>query len=591
MTANIEMTVKQTSLTMSAGEKAEITVSLRNKGQTVDQFSLKIEGMDPAWYALPVSSVALFPNDTDNLKIILNLPEKLVSNAPSYTLHILAASQENTQETASASVVIQIKTAPKAEVSIAPQRSAGKKGTYQITINNPGSSEMKVQLKPQDAAGKLKYTLQPEMFTVPANNHVDAILTSQLKLLPYIFGGEKDFDFQVTAVCPDEPSAETCGEVRGTLLNEPWYKPLAKLRIPWLSRPPQIISFDIKTDDKHEYKLTWVTKKGSQIKLDGADVEAKGENVVRLTEDKQFVLVATNKYGTATKTVEAKPLPLPKAKSLSRIKLSISQSQLMVQAGGSPVQINVDVQNLGEIVDKFLVEVEGLDESWYTRSASSIALMPKAADQVQLSFQPPKKKGVKSGLYPFGVTVRSQSVAGESATVVGQLEILPAVEYKMKVQPYRIAASKKAVFRVNLANINVTQASFKLEATDLEENCDIVFENNAPIVAAWNTIDVPMTVKPKVGRAVGELRRFDITVTATPSEGLPQTANCEFTHQPRLKNYKWVIRLIKLAVVIIVALVALYFIFKLGGGWDTFVHSPKTWFNNAANLIEGWFSR
>ena len=590
--ANIEMVAKPTTLMMSPGEKAEVVVALRNRGQTVDQLSLKIEGGDSSWYDLPVSSVALFPNDTDNLKIIINLPEKLGSKVTSQTLRILATSQENPQEIASAEIGIQIKSAPTAELSISPHRSSGRTGIYQISIINPGSSEMKVLLKPQDSAGKLQYGLQQNVITVPANNHTDVTLTAKLKLWPYyLISPEKDFDFQVAVVSQDSASQDVLGTVVGQLLNEPWYKPLTKLRIPWLSRPPKIISFAAKTDDRREFNLSWETKKAIQIKLDDANVEAKGESVFKATEDKKFVLVATNKYGTVTRTVDIKPIPLPKAKSLNRIKLSISQASIQVQAGGAPVQIMAEVQNLGEIVDKFMVEVEGLDESWYTRSASSIALMPKSSDRVLISFKPPKKKGVKSGTYPFGVTVRSQSVAGEAATVIGQIEILPAVEFKMKVQPFRVAGRKKGTFRINLANVNVSQASIKLEATDLEESTRIEFEDERPVVGAWNTIDVPMIVKAKVGRMVGEIRRFNITVTATPSEGLPQTANCEYTHTPAMKSWKWLIRLIKFIIVIAIILAALYFIFKLGGGWEAFMKSPKTWLNTANEMIGSWFSR
>jgi hypothetical protein len=591
MTANIEMILTQKALTISPGEKAEVSVSLRNRGQTVDQLSLKIEGLDPNWYALPVSSVALFPNDQDTLKIVLNLPEKLDSKIPSYKLQVTAASQENPQGTVSASIDIIIKSVPKAEISILPFKAVGRKGIYQLIVNNPGSSELRIQLKAQDSLGKLNFVLQPDSISVPANGHIEASLSTQLKLFPYILSGEKEIDFQVSALCPGETTAEGCGLAAAVLVNEPWYRFLTKLKIPWLSRPPQIVSFESVTDDRREFKLNWQTRKAAQVKLDGADIETKGSTVVRPTEDKEYVLEVANKFGTAVKKVQVKPIPLPKAKALPRIKLSISQSQLQVQAGGVPVQINVDVQNLGETVDKFMVEVEGLDESWFTRSASSIALMPKATDQVQISFQPPKKKPVKSGLYPFGVTVRSQSVAGEAATVVGQLEILPAVEYKLKVQPYRVQSSKKGVFRVNLANMNVSQSNINLEATDLEENCEIQFENSKPMLAAWNTIEIPMTVKPKVGRMVGDLRRFEITVTATGPDGIPQTANCEFTHKPMMANWKWVIRLVKLLIVIAIIVVAVYFILKLGGGWDAFIKSPKTWINNVANTIEGWFSR
>jgi hypothetical protein len=53
----------------------------------------------------------------------------------------------------------------------------------------------------------------------------------------------------------------------------------------------------------------------------------------------------------------------------------------------------IQIQNLSNIVDKYLFQVEGLDESWYKRSTSEIALMPQATEQAQITFLPPNKRG------------------------------------------------------------------------------------------------------------------------------------------------------------------------------------------------------
>ena len=69
MSDKIQLTVASESLVTTAGETVETVATLHNLGQTIDQFTMSIEGIDASWYTLPVSSVALFPNDKDNLKI------------------------------------------------------------------------------------------------------------------------------------------------------------------------------------------------------------------------------------------------------------------------------------------------------------------------------------------------------------------------------------------------------------------------------------------------------------------------------------------------------------------------------------------
>ncbi len=193
--------------------------------------------------------------------------------------------------------------------------------------------------------------------------------------------------------------------------------------MPFLSRPPAIKSFQVTTDNKRDFRFKWLVQRAKNVQLDGEDVELKGEMMVHPTENKQYVLTAKNRNGSVSKMLEVKPLPIPKSKTSEKIKISLSSTHLQMQAGLIPSILTVQVQNLSDIVDKFVVDVEGLDESWYSRSASSIALMPKTTDQVQINFLPPKKKGVRAGVFPFAITVHSQSTMQESASAVGQLEV------------------------------------------------------------------------------------------------------------------------------------------------------------------------
>jgi uncharacterized membrane protein len=249
------------------------------------------------------------------------------------------------------------------------------------------------------------------------------------------------------------------------------------------------------------------------------------------------------------------------------------------------------VQNLGDIVDKFLVEIEGIEENWYSRSASSIALMPQASDQVQISFHPPKRKGIKAKAYPFAIAVRSQSAPEEASSIVGQLQVLPLVEFRLGVHPYRVSCRRKGTFRVNLANTGVSEANFTLEATDLDEGLRFRFKAENPTVAAWNTTEVPMITRPKRGLTVGEKKRYDITVTATAGEGNIQSVKCELYHNPFISSWRrimrWALRILVLAGIGVLV----YFVLKWGGGWGTLTSSPQTWWNQLVDTIRGWFFR
>jgi uncharacterized membrane protein len=614
MSDKIRVTVTPESLVTTAGETVEISATLHNLGQTIDQFTVSIEGLDASWYTLPVSSVALFPNDKDNLKVILSPPKTTETKAGSYPFHIKVTSQADPTEIATVDVNIEIQALPELELSISPPRIAGRRGFYQISVRNPGDIEAQLHLEASDDQGILRYYLQPDFLTVPSKGQAQSTLEASLGWMSF-FGGEREFNFQVkAAVTGAEEGKIVDGQlvripwyrilkqirlprwqsIDGQLVRLPWYRAIRQIRlphirIPWLERPPVIDTFKATSDDRIEFKLSWSVKRSKVVKLDDEVVNRQGEKVLLPTAVTSYVLTVSNKYGSSSKTVEVQPRLVPKAKTSERIRVSLSSKELQLQAGGMPETVSVQLQNLGEIVDKFLVEVEGIDEAWYSRSASSIALMPQATDQVQITFKPPKKRGVKARAYPFAVTVSSQSNPEDVTITIGQIEVLPLVEYKLKVAPYRITSRRKGKFRVNLANTGMSEAKLYLDATDLDEGLRFKFKNEEPVVAAWETIEVPMIAKPKRGSVIGERKRYDITITAKTEDGNTQTINCELHHHPFMASWRPIWRLIRALIILAIIVVAIYYILQLGGGLRALRNSPQTWVDQLVRTVEGWF--
>lgn len=588
MSNKVEVTVTPRTFALAPGATAEATATIRNLGQSVDQLTLGLDGLDPGWYTLPVSSAALFPNDQDNLKIVLHPPRGPETRGGSYPFRVTVVSQENPEEKATVEVALDVQTIPELELSLSPQAATGRRGVYQVTVSNPGGQEATVRLAARDARGFLRYSLRPEELTVPGGGRSEGVLETRATGLASVLGPRRQVDFQVSASFPGSDEGKA---VAGQMTSIPWIQTLPRIRFPGTSRPPVINAFKASSDDKRDFKVSWAVKRATEVTLDGGVVQAAGEVVVRPAEPRKLVLMASNKHGSSSETIELSPPPSRQVKVSERIRASLAPATLQVQAGAFATQATLQIQNLGEIVDKFLVEVEGLDESWYSRSASSIALMPQASDQVQISFQPPKKKGVRARAYPFTVSIRSQSVPDEATVITAQLEVLPAIDFKVTVNPYRVSCRNKGSFRVNLANIGVSDIRFGLSATDLDEGLRFDFKTDSPEVAAWSTVEVPLTARPKRSSRVGEKKRYDITVTATAGEGNAQTANCELHHSPLIGSWRPIIKALRVTIFLGLIGGGIYLLLRLGGGLSVFMSSPQTWVTNLGNTVQGWFYR
>lgn len=585
MADTVNISVEPKSLTVTAGETTQATVTLKNTGQTVDQFTLSVEGLQPGWFSLPVSSVALFPNDQDSLKIILS-PPKAEAKGGAYPFKIKVSSQENPQAPVVLNISLQVVALPEIGLEMVPPAATGRKAHFHVLITNPGAAEADLEVKNITADGRLKLNPATSSVKIPAGGQYEADIDAKLAWWTYFFG-KKEALFKAAVSMPGGAEART---VSGQLNRLPWYRAV-NIRLPWLAKPPQIIEFKAVTDDNREFKLSWSVKRGTKITLDDETVTRQGNKAVRPMEARAYAIKATNKYGTAAKQVEVQPVTVPVAKACDRIRVTLSQTQLQANAGGVPVPLTVQMQNTGQIVDKFQVEIFGLEASWYTRSASSIALMPQTNSAAQIIFQPPKQKPVRQGIYPFAVSVQSQATPGDATIILGQLEVLPLIEFKAAVRPFRVTCRNKGTFVFNLTNTGVTPIKFSLSATDLDEGVRFKFKEENPVLPAWSTVDIPVQAKPKRGSIIGEKKRFDITMSAKPEGKIAQTANGELNHTPWFASWRPIIRTLRIIIALAILVIAVILILNAGGGLSTLLDSPQTWVDNFVSTIESWFNR
>jgi hypothetical protein len=683
MANNIGASIEPEAVALQAGATGEVIAKVKNLGQTVDQFTLSIDGIDPSWYTLPVSSVALFPNDQDDMRIILHPPKAMEDKPGRYSFRINIVSRENPDEIAAADLSIEIKPLLDLGLEISPEQAVGRRADYQVTVTNPHDSAATVRLEAADDRQRLRYRFNIKTLTVPGRGRAGANLEVRPNWLAF-FGGEKTFEFWVATARAEEEArvdfrfCTRCGHeflpsyddipVIGPWYSErlrqryggtpifcpgcsrriradaliadaefvrtSWTNSLPRLSLRWLrrirfprirlpsyARQPIIDTFKATTENEREFIIAWSVKRARKVELNGEDVDAKGDMFVCPAENTTYTLTAINRSRTTSEAIEVHPLRRPQETSSERIGAVLSTREIKVHAGSVPEPAMLQVQNLGDIVDKFSVGIEGIDESWCIRSASSVGLMPEATDQVQLSFQPPKKEGVRAGNYPFVISVRSQAAPEEVTIVAGQLEVLPAPECRLEVRPVHVSGRRKGTFRVNVENTGVSDvvlapkasevrksrfkfwtrrpketekardtAQAQLKATDLDEGCRFQFKTKRPEVTirAWNTAEIQMIARPKRG-FMGEEKRYDITVAAAGAGVNTQPANCQLHHRPFIRSWKTIWRLLKFLIFVAIVVVLIWWVIHLGGGWGQLTSSPGDWWDNLRETIGGWF--
>jgi len=323
MSDKIGVTLSSTALEVNAGESVEFTATIHNRSQVVDQFTIGIEGLDPAWYDLSVASVSLFPGDKDEVKITIHPPKTAETKAGSYPFTVKAVSGANPEEFTAAEASLTVHTFAGLGAEMSPTRVVGRSGTYIITLNNQGNADVTQSFEASDPEEALSYTFKPKEITVPAGGSATVELSAQLKKKPKV-AGEKEYPFQVvvkpTGADKFSPEAKT---LNGQLVYE--HKARPKPRIPrWLIAliavvaaviiglllfrscaisPPHIIFFDYKPAD-HGYMLLWTTEGAAEGNINGGPIEEekldKGSMLVQPATRTKYVLKVSNRAGGAT---------------------------------------------------------------------------------------------------------------------------------------------------------------------------------------------------------------------------------------------------------------------------------------------------
>ena len=209
MSANIVLSLSSTKLEVAPGESVETTIIIRNQSQVVDQFGIKIQGLDPTWWTLSTSSVSLFPGDQDDVKLTIRPPKEAESKAGSYSFQVRAVSQANPEEMTVEEAYLILRGFLVWDVEMSPTKATGESGTYRLTASNSGNTDITLICEGKDPQEVLDYSFGHDKLIVPAGESASITLQARLKKGAKGKKGEVyDFQVRVTPAGAKVPSRE-----------------------------------------------------------------------------------------------------------------------------------------------------------------------------------------------------------------------------------------------------------------------------------------------------------------------------------------------------------------------------------------------
>jgi hypothetical protein len=193
----LELVVTPEQLQLAPGIRAVVTLLVTNRGRTVDGFSLRCTGVDPAWYSVPVGEVNLLPDATEALQIELHVPDEPNLAAGRYPVRLTVVSQSDPHTSIDFELPLEIQTTGTVELELRPTLvSTRRSGHYVLLLRNQSNATQALDLRATDPDAALELRLGVEGVLLEPGDTREVAVTAMARRRPLI-GTAQSFPFRV----------------------------------------------------------------------------------------------------------------------------------------------------------------------------------------------------------------------------------------------------------------------------------------------------------------------------------------------------------------------------------------------------------
>ena len=225
---------------------------------------------------------------------------------------------------------------------------------------------------------------------------------------------------------------------------------------------------------------------------------------------------------------------------MPNLAVSINADGAQLVPGGAAT-VMVEVRNLGSVVDRYRLEILGMDPAWVTVSPASIELFPPrdAADTVRgelartdappsvgrftVSIHPPRSSAATAGPWTFGAKVQSEHDPGNRLVEEGTVVFLPFGALEADLRPAIAAGRFGARTTLVVANRGNRPESVEVIGSDRADKISFDIRPPALSLAAGESANVPIRLSAGGAKLVGgtDTRAFNVLVRAASADTPP----------------------------------------------------------------------
>lgn len=211
-------------LAVDPGGEAAITVTLRNAGSVVDEFTVVVLGDGAPWASVDPPTVSLFPAAESSARITFRPPRSSSTPAGRMGFGIMIRSREHPDDSTVEEGTLEVGAFQAPAAELIPRTSHGsRRARHELALDNRGNARVEAALEGLDPDRLVKFAFDPPTLSVEPGVAGFARLVVE-PVRAFWRGPARTRSFQV-AVRPDSEGA-TPLLVDGTYLQEsilPWW--------------------------------------------------------------------------------------------------------------------------------------------------------------------------------------------------------------------------------------------------------------------------------------------------------------------------------------------------------------------------------
>ncbi|GLY69039.1 hypothetical protein [Amycolatopsis taiwanensis] len=136
---------------------------------------------------------------------------------------------------------------------------------------------------------------------------------------------------------------------------------------------------------------------------------------------------------------------------------------------GGEVSLNLQLRNVGSIVDSYTFEPVGLPAGWVTVEPPTVSLYPGTEAEVRVRIAPPRAPETATGPMPFGVRVLPSEQPAAAVLPEATLSVAPFAELTAELIPHNSQGRRSARHEVAVDNRGNEPATAVLTAANPDD--------------------------------------------------------------------------------------------------------------------------